>query len=119
MSTVTLLKDDVDGTLGEDVKTHPFKIGGVEYEIDLTDRNMSALLETIKPWLDFARVIRAAPVKKAPSASNGALSEIENTALRNWATNTGVSLPARGRIPTAIIAQFRATVDQIFPPKAG
>jgi hypothetical protein len=100
--TVTELLDDMTGQAADE--TVSFGLDGVEYEIDMTKKNAAALRKALGPWQDHARRLggRRGPVMQhVPSG-------VDNRAVRAWAASNGVDLPARGRIPAAVIDQFRA-----------
>src|SRR3954467_2454641 len=48
-----ILVDDVDG--GEAAETVSFALDGVSYEVDLSEKNASALRDALGPWVGHAR----------------------------------------------------------------
>src|SRR4051794_19239453 len=48
-----ILVDDVDG--GEAAETVSFALDGVSYEVDLSEKNASALRDALAPWVGHAR----------------------------------------------------------------
>ena len=49
---VTLLEDDTDGSQASE--TVNFGLDGAAYEIDLSDKNASALRDTLTGWISHA-----------------------------------------------------------------
>jgi Lsr2 protein len=49
--------DDIDGTDGAELI--PFRLDGVDYEIDLAPRNRARLLRAIQPFAERARLLEA------------------------------------------------------------
>lgn len=100
--TVTELLDDMTGQPADE--TVSFGLDGVEYEIDMTKKNAAALRKALGPYQDHARRVggRRTPVMQHVAAG------VDNRAVRAWAASNGIELSERGRIPGAVIAQFRA-----------
>lgn len=98
--TVTELLDDIDGKPADE--TVSFGLDGVEYEIDLATDNAEALREALIPWAEAARRTggRRTPVRVH--------TDVDNRAVRAWASSNGVELSSRGRIPAHVIEQYRA-----------
>src|SRR3954449_857575 len=100
---VTLLTDDLDGSEAD--STVEFGLDGVNYTIDLSDKNASKLRKVLEPYLAVAaRVGRGTtariPTRNAstPSRSN----RDQNRAIREWANKNGYEVSERGRIPSSI-----------------
>jgi Lsr2 len=100
--TVTELLDDMTGQAADE--TVSFGLDGVEYEIDMTKKNAAALRKALGPWQANARRIggRRSPVMKHVASG------VDNRAVRAWASSNGIELSERGRIPGAVIEQYRA-----------
>jgi hypothetical protein len=106
---VTLLTDDLDGT--EAGSTIDFGLDGVNYTIDLSDKNAGKLRKLFDPYLAVAAragrsttgriAARSAP---APSRSN----RDQNQAIREWAGKNGYAVSERGRIPSSIVEAFHS-----------
>ncbi len=101
--TVTEFLDDMTGQAADE--TVSFGLDGVEYEIDMTKKNAAALRKALGPWQDRARRVtngrRNPPLQHVPAG-------VDNKAVRAWAASNGIELSERGRIPGAVIDQFRA-----------
>jgi hypothetical protein len=117
----------IDDLTGEsDAETRSLTIDGVDYEIDLTDASMQRLKNSIREFLEVARVAsprnssrnssrsaglsaprslkRGTPVRKAqvlPSPSS---------TIRAWASANNVDCPTRGRIPASVIDAYERSM---------
>lgn len=101
---VTLI-DDLDGT--EAAETVTFAIDGGTYEIDLSEKNATALREALRRYVTAARKAGTQGSGRTrvtiPSAGHSRHAEI-----RAWAHSNGHHVPARGRIPQQVVAAFAA-----------
>lgn len=50
------LKDDIDGSVAD--RNVTFALDGVEYEIDLSEANITKLVQALEPWTGAARRVR-------------------------------------------------------------
>ena len=107
---ITLLTDDLDG--GEADRTVEFGLDGVNYTIDLSEKNTAKLRKALDPYLSVAtRVGRssvASPVRRSPAASTGRASRDQNQAIREWAGKNGYEVSERGRIPSSIVEAYHS-----------
>ncbi|MFC9836002.1 Lsr2 family protein [Rhodococcus sp. NPDC127530] len=101
--------DDIDGTPIKNGKgeTIPFSVDGVDYEIDLKVKNAREFHKTLDYYIEHAtrvggRKRRSTPAV-APSQGRSQAKEI-----REWATEQGYELSARGRIPAEIEEAYNA-----------
>ena len=107
---ITLLTDDIDG--GEADRTVEFGLDGVNYTIDLSEKNAGKLRKALDPFLNAAtRVGRSGVVassrRNAP-ASTGRASRDQNQAIREWANKNGYEVSERGRIPSHIVEAYHS-----------
>src|SRR5436190_14098662 len=100
---ITLLTDDIDG--GEADRTVEFGLDGVNYTIDLSEKNSGKLRKALDPYLAVASRVgrstasgRIAGRGAAPARS--AANRDQNQAIREWATKNGYAVSERGRIPS-------------------
>ncbi len=122
--TITRLVDDMDGTTAEVEKF--FSVDGTNYVLDLSAKNLSKFEAAIAPFVEKAgfdtgerpssphhrggagfkrRMYAGRPVKTvAPSAA--ATTKALNTAIRAWATENGIPVSDRGRIPETVIDAY-------------
>lgn len=107
---ITLLTDDLDG--GEADRTVEFGLDGVNYTIDLSEKNAGKLRKALDPFLNAAtRVGRSggsAPVRRAAAAGTGRASRDQNQAIREWANKNGYEVSERGRIPSHIVEAYHS-----------
>lgn len=97
------LVDDVDGV--QAAETVAFALDGVSYEIDLSAKNAKALRADLSKWTAHARKARrtAGTRRRAGTRPTG-----EAAAIRAWAHDNGVDVPARGRIPATVVEKYHA-----------
>lgn len=105
------LIDDLDG--GEAAETVTFGLDGATYEIDLTKRNAAALRKAFERYVKAARTSapsRTRTRRAAPPAAKAKKSkrDFDIVQLREWAGANGVAVPSRGRIPQAVLDQYRS-----------
>ena len=109
---ITLLTDDLDG--GEAERTVEFGLDGVNYTIDLSEKNAGKLRKVLDPYLEKAvRVGRGTATGRIASRGSAAQpsrsSRDQNQAIREWAKKNGHEVSDRGRIPTGVVEAFHAT----------
>ena len=108
------LIDDLDG--GDAAETVSFALDGTSYEIDLSKKNAAAFRKALDRYVRAGRRQggsrpRSAPRRRAvKAASNGSKStrDFDLAQLREWAGTSGVAVPSRGRIPQAVVEQYKA-----------
>ena len=107
---ITVLTDDLDG--GDADHTIEFGLDGVNYSIDLSEKNAGKLRKTLDPYLQAAsKVGRAAPNGRIASrpVQPARGNRDQNQAIREWANKNGHEVSERGRIPTSIVEAFHST----------
>lgn len=98
--TITEVLDDMDQT--PEATNHTFSLNGVNFEIDLSEKNSAKLTKALAPFVAVAReVVPTAPVKKS-TAKNP-----EAALMRAWATENKMDVPARGRISAEVQEAYR------------
>jgi nucleoid-associated protein Lsr2 len=103
------LIDDLDGS--EATETVSFGLDGTSYEIDLNKKNAAALRKALEHYVKSARKGRSASGRRktAPAAASRKVQrDYDIVQLREWAGSNGVEVPARGRIPQAVVDQYTA-----------
>ena len=108
---ITLLTDDLDG--GEADRTVEFGLDGVNYTIDLSEKNAGKLRKALDPYLNGAtRVGRsggeARSARRGAAPSTGRASRDENQKIREWASKNGYEVSERGRIPSSIVEAYHS-----------
>lgn len=108
---VTLLTDDIDGSEAD--RTVEFGLDGVNYTIDLSEKNSGKLRKALDPYLAVASRVgrstasgRIAGRVAAPARSTA--NRDQNQAIREWATKNGYAVSERGRIPGSIVEAFHS-----------
>jgi hypothetical protein len=113
--------DDLDGS--EASQTVPFSLDGVNFEIDLSEGNASALRDELARYVSAARRIGGRKVRLATgqslsgSASSGTDRE-RNRLVREWAQANGYAVADRGRLSSEIIAGYEADQAAAAAPEA-
>jgi len=106
------LIDDLDGS--EAAETVSFALDGTSYEIDLSKKNAAAFRKIVARYTKAARRqggSRSTPRRRATKAAgNGGKPkrDFDLTQLREWAGANGVAVPSRGRIPQAVVKQYKS-----------
>jgi hypothetical protein len=103
------LIDDLDG--GPAAETVTFALDGTSYEIDLSKKNAAAFRKVFDRYIKAGRRHSAAGARRrtVAASTNGSKSkrEFDITQLREWASANDVAVPARGRIPQAVVDQYK------------
>jgi len=107
---ITVLTDDLDG--GDADRTVEFGLDGVNYTIDLSEKNAGKLRKALDPYLSVAtRVGRSGGEprgRRGGATSTGRASRDQNQAIREWASKNGYEVSERGRIPSSVVEAFHA-----------
>jgi hypothetical protein len=102
--TMVTLEDDLDGSPAEE--TVRFGLGASEYEIDLSAANASRLRGELAPFIEHARRVgRGQLARPARSAA----ARRSSAGVRAWAKTHGIEISDRGRIPSSVTEQYRAS----------
>jgi hypothetical protein len=108
---ITLLTDDLDG--GEADRTVEFGLDGVNYTIDLSEKNAGKLRKALEPFLSAATRLGRSGVtpnvaRRAAPAASSRTSRDQNQAIREWANKNGYPVSERGRIPSNVVEAYHA-----------
>ena len=98
---LTTLQDDIDGS--DAAETVRFALDGVEWEIDLSERNANRLRNSLSDFMAHGRKVGGRRGRKPASSSH-----TDSKAIREWAAANGVEVNARGRIPAEVVERYRA-----------
>jgi ribosomal protein L16/L10AE len=104
-----LLEDDLSGGTADE--TVSYALDGQAYEIDLNSKNAEALRKALSRYLAASRKVKARPaVMRRTTVPQQTRTHVgpDPKAVRAWAGSAGVTIPARGRIPAAVLAEFEA-----------
>src|SRR4051794_27663631 len=103
------LVDDLDG--GEATETVTFALDGTRFEIDLSKKNAAAFRKLFDRYTKASRrsSTPGARRRKPAALTNGSKPKrkFDITQLREWAGANDITVPARGRIPQAVVDQFK------------
>jgi len=118
-----VLVDDLTGEVGEDVETIQFQLDGVDFEIDLDDKNATALRDAFADYIENGRRTggrsrpRSRSRPRAPAAAATRTDDghvrttiapaIDPQRARKWARAQGYTIPDRGRLPKPVLAAYR------------
>ena len=106
------LIDDLDG--GDAAETVTFGLDGTTYEIDLSKRNATALRKAFERYINAGRKSTTASRPRSrradtpPARPARPKRDYDLMQLREWAGANGVAVPSRGRIPQAVVDQYKA-----------
>lgn len=95
------LIDDTDGSEAHEIVE--FTVRGVDYRIDLSDKNAAKFDAALKKWIDAAAIVGRK--KRAPRSSSSRSRE-QLQAIRDWANQQGYAVSPRGRVAQSIIDDF-------------
>lgn len=101
-----VVNDDIDGST-RNVETFTFSFQGHAYEIDLGPKNAKALRADMDKWTEHARKAKRNSAGRRRSATPASKNSDEAARIRAWAAENGVEVSARGRIPSAVVEQYR------------
>lgn len=102
--TIEKFYSDLSGEeISEDYSALSFAIDGAAYEIDLTSAEKAEFEKAIQKYVEAART-----VGHARPARRSAGSKSDPKAIRAWAAENGIDVPARGRIPQAVQDAYSA-----------
>ncbi|WP_063064649.1 histone-like nucleoid-structuring protein Lsr2 [Nocardia violaceofusca] len=99
------LIDDFDGKSKAE-ETVSFSLDGVEYEIDLSNKNARKLRSAFEQWTGPARKVGRIPRGKAKTTTRATADKQKTGAIREWAKNNGYNVSSRGRIQADIIEAY-------------
>ncbi len=103
--TVLTKTDDVDGSAASE--TVSFAVDGRVYELDLTAEHAAELRATFEPFITAGRRVGGAG-RRATVLAVQVATGYSAPAVRAWAAARKIDIPARGRIPSAVVDQYRA-----------
>ena len=98
---LTTLQDDIDGS--DATQTIRFALDGIEYEIDVSDRNANRLRNSLSDFIAHGRKVGGR--RERQSASSG---QVDTKAVRKWAAANGIEVSSRGRIPAGVVERYKA-----------
>ena len=102
-TTVVVITDDLDGST-IDVSTYKFGFLGCHYEIDLGPTSYKAFEAALAPYVKAGRHRARQTTSEQRPDDRG----YDPAELRVWAAANSIAIGSRGRIPAAIVEQFKA-----------
>ena len=107
--TTVQLVDDITGETIEDGKgrTIKFAVDGVEYEIDLAEKQADKFAQALDTYVTHGRKVGGRRAASTATRGGKTNRDYDPRAVRAWAQSNNVELPARGRIPAEVIQRFR------------
>src|SRR6201995_3785339 len=101
----TVFVDDLDGSEAEG--TVRFGLDGIEYEIDLNAEHAKELRNALARYAAAGRRAGAGTRRPARSGRKAQPDALNTTEVREWAKAQGIDVKDRGRIPAALVVQFK------------
>lgn len=113
LKQIVQLVDDLTGDeLNEDGgQTVQFAFNGVEYEIDLSNKNADKMEKALQPYIEAARRVGGRKQRRNEGGSSNKSSGGRRTDLaevRAWARDNGYQVSDRGRIPNEVLEAYDA-----------
>ncbi len=100
---VEQLVADIDG--GEAAETLKFSYRGVDYELELSEKNVAKMEKALDPYLSAARRVKGS--RATSRRSTGATVGPSSTDVREWAKSQGIPVSNRGRVAAAVLRQYQ------------
>ena len=115
-ATVEVLVDDLDGSEG--AETLRLGWNGDWRELELSKKNLASLSRALDRYWNAARPVaadgpsnrRRQPRRTTRSRSTNATRDPK--VIRAWATENGLAVPARGRIPGDVERQYNEAIGR-------
>lgn len=125
-TTVIELVDDLTGESGDDVAPVIFALDGVQYEIDLAEKNATDLRDRLAEFVASAKRtggrLRTSQAAAAVTRANGSAAKRSPQQLadvREWARREGYTVANVGRIAQPILDAFdQAQSESQAKPKS-
>src|ERR1700734_3162620 len=106
----TLFIDDLDGTEAEG--SVQFGLDGTDYEIDLNSEHAEELRSALSRYVSAARRVSGTGRPPGRPGRRSASNDVDTKDVRKWAKDQGIELKDRGRVPTSVVAKFRAATGK-------
>ncbi|MGL4306173.1 MAG: histone-like nucleoid-structuring protein Lsr2 [Mycobacteriaceae bacterium] len=104
------LVDDIDDTpIDSGGESISFSVNGVEYTIDLNDKNAIEFHRKLDYYIQFSTKVGGRKKRPLPAGSVAPPTKRDpeqTKAIREWANSNGYEVSARGRIPAEIEEAF-------------
>ena len=106
----TLFIDDLDGSDAEG--SVQFGLDGTDYEIDLNTRHAEELRAALGRYVAAARRVSGTGRPSGRAGRRSVSNDVDTKDVRRWAKDQGIELKDRGRVPTSVVARFRAATGK-------
>ncbi len=100
-----ILVDDLDGD--DAAETVTFGLDGVDYEIDLNEKNAEALRGALARYVEAGRRVGGRR-RRGQRAASGGDSGPSPADIRKWARENGWDVPERGRVSAEVREAYAA-----------
>jgi hypothetical protein len=106
-ATVEVLVDDLDGSAAAET----VRVGwdGEWRELDLSTRNLASLSRVLDKYWSAARPVAGdgqPKRRRRPATTTSRKLRRDPKVIRAWATENGIDVPSRGRIPADVEQRF-------------
>ena len=108
---IEVLVDDLDGSEG--AETVRLGWNGDWRELELSRKNLASLSKALDRYWDAGRAVsvdgqpsRRSRRRTTTSSTRSARAKRDPKVIRAWATDNGIDVPARGRIPGDVERQY-------------
>lgn len=102
--TIEVLTSDLSGDEIKDGRTVTFAFDGVQYEIDLTDKEIAGFEKSIAMYIEHATRVGG----RRGSGGKAKTDKSQLAAMRQWAKDNGHDVSDRGRISQELQALYQA-----------
>lgn len=131
---IEVVTDDITNKEDPSVRNVRFAFDGVDYEIDLNDKNYAKLEDALGSFIEHARVVskpkvakvakQVKQVKVAVASANGnrkpaKMDKAQRQAVREWAVKSGLKVAGNGKISEAVVEAFTAAGGKVVKAEAG
>ena len=79
-------------------------------QLELSDKNLTALSKAIDRFWDAGRPIKGEAAVRRRAGTPSATGARDPRAIRVWASENGIAVPSRGRIPRDIEERYNEAV---------
>ena len=109
MALQTFRTDDL--TNEPDATTVLVVVNGKGIEVDLAAKSMARLVKALEPFWAVGSegdyLVTRRERKRSSAATGSDTTREEREAIREWAAANGIDAPARGRMPSDLVEQYR------------
>lgn len=104
--------DDLDGSVIEEGegKQITFSVEGRAYEIDLSDKNADKFYKALTPYVDAARSVKSGTSARGGQSAR-TKSDLDLSAIREWARANGHTVSERGRVPATVVEAYKTATS--------